>query len=95
MPKSINEVNMPDTVCSNCVHYAPIKIPTGNRGSKNTRQGHCLAQSVYAVNKPGKNVYPIGAKTAVLPYARHSIVVVREDQIVLHCTTRTQKGSTK
>jgi hypothetical protein len=74
-----------EKICGNCLRFHPITIPTGKGGSKETVQGHCLAQSIYAKNRPGNPVFPPGAKTADRPYAQHQIVIVRKDQKSPEC----------
>lgn len=79
---------MPNTIkCGQCALYAEqLKPQPGNKPPKSLRRGHCLNRTIYAVNKPGKPVYPPGAKTTELPHGRHKIASVREDQLMAHCT---------
>jgi len=86
---------MTDNTCENCIHFWPIKIPTGKGHSKETNQAHCLAQTIYAKNKPGNPVYPPKAKTADLPYAKHHVVIVRREQSASDCQYFTKKGVSK
>jgi hypothetical protein len=74
-----------EKVCGKCVHFCPIQIPTGAGTKRMTGQAHCLAKSIYAKNKPGDPVFPPGAKTADLQFARHQITVVRHDQRSPNC----------
>lgn len=78
---------MPNTTpCDTCIHYwAQMRPQPGNRPDKDLKHGHCLAKTIYAVNKPGKRVYPPGAKFKKLPYGRHRIFSVEKGQIISTC----------
>ena len=84
---------MPNTIpCGKCIRYAAQEKPQPkDKPPKQLHRGHCLARTIYAVNKPGKPVYPPGAKTAELPYGRHKIFSVRKTQLVPHCTNAVAK----
>lgn len=84
-----------EQVCGGCTHFYSIRVPTGRGGARETEQGHCLAQSVYAKNKPGNPVFPPGAKTEELPYAQHKIVIVRRKQKSPQCITYQKKEGKK
>jgi hypothetical protein len=84
-----------ENICGACTHYHAILVPTGKGNTRETRQGHCLARTIYAKNKPGNPVFPLGAKTADLPYARHAVVVVRKDQKMPNCTHYAKKGNSR
>ena len=79
--------------CGDCKKYSPAERPIRSKkgGFKKMRNGHCLARTVYASNRVGNPVYPPGAKTAELPGGQHNIVLVREDDIVSHCTDAEHK----
>ena len=77
--------------CNECEHYHALKRPKPKGGFKELKMGHCLDQSVYALNKPGNPVYPPKAKVAELPYNRHKIVIVRPLEVVVHCTAARRK----
>jgi len=81
--------------CGNCILYHAIRKPlrTKEGGFKKLKRGHCLAQTVYASNKPGKHVYPPKAKVKELPFGRHIIFLVHEDQIIPHCTSAKEKSN--
>ena len=86
---------MPNTqACSACLLYHAIIKPHRKGGEpKNLKRGYCLDQTVFASNRPGDPVYPPRAKTAVLPFAQHSVVLRREDEVVGHCNAfKHQKG---
>lgn len=74
--------------CKKCIHYYAIKKPLRRKegGFKDLNRGHCLDKTVYAKNKPGKQVYPPKAKVKELPFGRHQIFGVRADQVVENCT---------
>ena len=76
-----------DIKCKECVHYHEIRKPLKKKegGSKSVHKGHCLKRTIYASNKPGNPVYPPGAIVQVLPYGRHKINIVNEEQIVVGC----------
>jgi hypothetical protein len=80
-------------LCGQCIHYSELRKPKEKGGYKSLKKGHCLDQTVYAKNKPGKPVYPPNAKLEDLPFQQHKIVLVRETQIVLHCTAAKQRSN--
>lgn len=84
---------MPNTIqCGKCTRYAAqVKPQPGDKPPKPLHRGHCLARTIYAVNKPGNPVYPPGAKTEELPYGRHQIFSVRNAQLVPNCTAAVAK----
>lgn len=84
---------MPNTkTCGTCLLYhALIKPYRNGKGFKDTGKGHCLAQTVYAKNKPGSPVYPPRAKIADLPFNQHQVVVVRANEIRAFCMTYKEK----
>jgi len=78
--------------CGECnLYHAIIRPHRNGKGSTDTRKGHCLDKTVYASNKPGKPIYPVRAKTAVLPYHQHRIVLRRADQVQANCVAFVQK----
>jgi len=78
--------------CGKCTRYHAIIKPHRNgKGSTDTLKGHCLEHTVYALNKPGKPVYPPGAMVKDLPYNRHKIALRRSDEIVPQCTSAKNK----
>jgi hypothetical protein len=75
-----------------CAHYsAQSKPQPGDKPAKSLHRGHCLIGTVYAVNKPGTQNYPLNAKTAELPFGRHQIKSVRENDIDPHCPSATPR----
>ena len=84
-----------EQICGDCTRFHPITVPAGKGSSRETNQGHCLAQSVYAKNRPGNPVFPPGAKTEDRPYAQHQIVVVRRDQKSPECLHYRKKENKK
>ena len=71
--------------CNQCVYYFELRKPKERGGYKSLKRGHCLAKTVYAKNKPGNQVYPPNAKVEDLPFQQHKIVMVKENEIILHC----------
>lgn len=79
--------------CGDCKKYHAIKKPIRSKtgGFKDLHRGHCLARTVYAKNKPGDHVYPPKAVVKDLPFGRHQIVIVHEDEVVPHCIHAKEK----
>lgn len=71
--------------CGKCVHYNEQRKPLKKGGTKSLHRGHCLIHTVYAKNRPGKNVYPPSAKLEELPFGRHKIELVSEEELRPHC----------
>ena len=71
--------------CKDCSFYHEQRKPLRKGGTKSLQRGHCLAQTVYASNRPDNPVFPPNAKTAELPYGRHQITAVMEDELRPHC----------
>jgi hypothetical protein len=72
--------------CGQCIHYAELRKPKDRGGYKSLRKGHCLDKTIFAKNKPGNHVYPPNAKVEDLPFQQHKITLVKEKEIILHCT---------
>lgn len=72
--------------CGKCINYHEILKPVKKGGTVSLHKGHCLIRTVYASNKPGNNVYPPKAKTAELPYGRHQIEMVCENEVRPNCS---------
>lgn len=76
---------MPNTTpCGKCQRYSELFRET-KAGPRSQHKGHCLQYTVYASNKPGQPVYPVGATVRDLPFGRHKIKLVREDVIIASC----------
>jgi len=73
--------------CGDCAQYYAIQKPKPKGGFRTLNYGHCLARTVYAKGKPGKPVYPPGAKVADLPHNQHQVHVVRKGTVKPTCTT--------
>jgi len=71
--------------CGQCIFYAELRKPKEKGGYKSLRRGHCLDKTIYA-KKPGNIVYPPLAKVEERPFQQHKIVMVKEKEIILHCT---------
>lgn len=78
--------------CGQCVFYHELRKPKTKGGYRSLHKGHCLDRTIYAKNKPGNIVYPPKAKLEDLPYQQHKIVLVREEQIMEHCTAAKQRS---
>lgn len=76
---------MPMEPCEKCEFYWEITRALAGGGRRKTGRGHCLDQSMYASNAPGKPTYPPKAKTAHLPHGCSKVVVVQGKTIQLGC----------
>lgn len=82
---------MPNTIpCGKCQHYSELLRGTPT-GSRSQHKGHCLQHTVYASNKAGQPVYPVGATVQELPYGRHKIKLVRENKVIPSCAFAKEK----
>lgn len=73
--------------CGDCKKYWELKrAKRSKRGGHITlHKGHCLANTIYATNRTGNDVFPPGAKTAELPNGTHKIDIVRETDLKPYC----------
>jgi hypothetical protein len=77
---------MPTYPCSKCAKFYALRKPKRDgSGFLELKHGYCLARTVFAKNRPGDEVLPIGAKSADLPNGQHNVVLVRVDSLELGC----------
>jgi len=72
--------------CGQCANYHALMKPVKKGGTISLKRGHCLIRTIYASNKPGKNIYPPGAKTEEREFGQHKIELVTEAEVRPYCS---------
>lgn len=77
--------------CGTCKFMWPLQKGKRGGGTVSLSRGHCLKRSVFPKNRPGKHVYPPGAIIKDTPNNVTIPFLVRQDQVVDHCTLHQEK----
>ena len=82
---------MPNTLpCGKCQKYSELFRPT-KTGKVSQKKGHCLHSTIYASNRIGSPVYPVGANIQELPHGLHKRKRIHEDSVVPTCSFAKEK----
>jgi len=69
----------------------PLKKGKRGGGTVDLSRGHCLKKTIFPKDRPGDLVYPPGA---IIKDTKNDMIIpflVRNDQIVPHCTDHQEK----
>jgi len=77
--------------CGTCKHMWCLKKGKRGGGTVDLSRGHCLKYTVFPKNRPGDYVLPPGAVVRDTPNDMIIPYLVRDNQIVPHCTHHEEK----